>query len=139
MKTVSKILILNSNDEILMQLRSKKSGLKFANYWTLFGGNIKTGENKNQALQRELKEELNVEIQDIKFLKTLQVTIDDKINLPIEAVYHLFVGWVDEKITDIKSNEGEGLRFFKLEELDNHNIVPFFKEAIISYFKEKKE
>lgn len=53
-------IILNENNEIFCAQRSPEMSLP--NLWEFPGGKIEVGETKEQALVREIKEELNCEI-----------------------------------------------------------------------------
>ncbi len=55
-------LIFNDGDEVLM-IRTHK----WSNLWGIPGGKIKWGEVSTTALRREIKEETNLEIDDIRF------------------------------------------------------------------------
>lgn len=56
-------LIFNSKGEVLM-LRTHK----WSNKWGIPGGKIKWGETSEAALRREIKEETNLKVTDIKFV-----------------------------------------------------------------------
>jgi len=64
--------ILNEKNQILLSKRSKKSRNK-AGYWTIPGGRVEFFEKVEDALKREIKEELGI---DIKIIKLLSVTND---------------------------------------------------------------
>ena len=57
-------IIANDSGEILCALRSAK--MNYGNLWELPGGKIEVGEDYCQAIVREIKEELNCEIEFIK-------------------------------------------------------------------------
>ncbi|MCB1160458.1 MAG: NUDIX hydrolase, partial [Leptospiraceae bacterium] len=57
-------IIENENGEILFIQQKKKN----KEYWLLPGGGIEFGESAEEALARELKEELNLDTNDSKFL-----------------------------------------------------------------------
>jgi 8-oxo-dGTP pyrophosphatase MutT (NUDIX family) len=60
-------LIVVDDQHYLMQLRSQKSGIFYPGHWGLFGGAVDHGEDADQALQRELREELGIEIFDATY------------------------------------------------------------------------
>jgi 8-oxo-dGTP pyrophosphatase MutT (NUDIX family) len=60
-------LIVVDDQRYLMQLRSQKSGIFYPGHWGLFGGAVDAGEDPDQALQRELREELGVEISNARY------------------------------------------------------------------------
>jgi NADH pyrophosphatase NudC (nudix superfamily) len=63
----SYILILN-NDKYLLEQSTEKNNYKLA----IPGGHILTGENAEQGLKRELKEELGLEINNIEHIDTIK-------------------------------------------------------------------
>lgn len=58
-------IILNEKKEVLLQLRGKKARNE-RGLWKLPGGQIEYGETAEEALKREIKEELGIEIKIIK-------------------------------------------------------------------------
>lgn len=58
-------IILNEKNQVLLQLRGKKAKNE-KGLWKLPGGQIEYGETAKEALEREIKEELGVEIKVIK-------------------------------------------------------------------------
>jgi 8-oxo-dGTP diphosphatase len=61
MKQIAQILLFDRNQRLLIYLRDNKAEIPFPNHWDLFGGHIEAGETPEQALARELKEELGIE------------------------------------------------------------------------------
>jgi 8-oxo-dGTP diphosphatase len=64
MKKLVKVVgavIENGNNEILCALRSPKMSLP--NQWEFLGGKIEKNENLKEAIEREIKEELNCDIE----------------------------------------------------------------------------
>ena len=62
MKTllVALIGLINENDEVLISLRKNRS--QHNNFWEFPGGKVEEGETIDNALEREIKEELSIEI-----------------------------------------------------------------------------
>jgi 8-oxo-dGTP pyrophosphatase MutT (NUDIX family) len=60
-------LIVVDDERYLLQLRSQKSGIFYPGHWGLFGGAVDDGESANQALVRELREELGIKVSDARY------------------------------------------------------------------------
>lgn len=60
-------IIENENKEILCALRSPEMTLP--NYWEFPGGKIEKGESKEEALKREIKEELGCKIEVLQHVE----------------------------------------------------------------------
>ena len=56
------LLVVNEKNEVLMQLRSD------FNSWDFPGGTMELGETIEEVARRELKEETNLELDDLKVL-----------------------------------------------------------------------
>ena len=54
--------ILTLNNEYVVQLRDDKPNIFFPSFWSLFGGEIEKNENPENALTREIYEEINLRI-----------------------------------------------------------------------------
>lgn len=55
-------LILVESDGYLMQLRDPRPDIWYPDHWGLFGGGVEPGEAPSSALARELKEELELDL-----------------------------------------------------------------------------
>ena len=78
-----------------------------------FGGTIEPGESPEQALVRELQEELNIHITAFEPLMTLKHFRDDETYNEV----HLFIGPLGIMLKDAKPLEGRGMKLFPLTEL----------------------
>ncbi|XHU95846.1 MAG: NUDIX domain-containing protein [cyanobacterium endosymbiont of Rhopalodia gibba] len=56
------LAIVYQEDNFLLQLRDNISMIAYPDHWGLFGGHIELGENPEQALKRELIEEINYKV-----------------------------------------------------------------------------
>lgn len=73
-------------------------------YYRPVGGGIEYGESSEEALKREMKEELNADISDIKFITTIEniFTYNGELGHEVVFVY-------DAKFTDLSIYEKEEL------------------------------
>lgn len=63
-------LVFNDDNKILSLLRSQ--GSDFEGYWEFPGGKVESGETKQQAVIRELAEEVGIDVRKIKRLGLIQ-------------------------------------------------------------------
>lgn len=109
-------------------LATKRGYGEFINMWEFPGGKIESGETKEQALVREIKEELNIEISVDKF------AIDIEYQYPN---FYLFMSCFmcsikDGSIEFLEHNDG---KWITKEELNTLNWLPADIDAV-NYLKE---
>lgn len=109
-------------------LATKRGYGEFINMWEFPGGKIESGETKEQALVREIKEELNIEISV------------DKFAIDIEYQYPNFYLFMSCFMCSIKEGSIELLEYndgkwITKEELNTLNWLPADIDAV-NYLKE---
>lgn len=109
-------------------LATKRGYGEFINMWEFPGGKIESGETKEQALVREIKEELNIEINVDKF------AIDIEYQYPN---FYLFMSCFmcsikEGSIELLEHNDG---KWITKEELNALNWLPADIDAV-NYLKE---
>lgn len=109
-------------------LATKRGYGEFINMWEFPGGKIESGETKEQALVREIKEELNIEISV------------DKFAIDIEYQYPNFYLFMPCFMCSIKEGSIELLehndgKWITKEELNTLNWLPADIDAV-NYLKE---
>lgn len=109
-------------------LATKRGYGEFINMWEFPGGKIESGETKEQALVREIKEELNIEINVDKF------AIDIEYQYPN---FYLFMSCFmcsikEGSIEFLEHNDG---KWITKEELNTLNWLPADIDAV-NYLKE---
>lgn len=109
-------------------LATKRGYGEFINMWEFPGGKIESGETKEQALVREIKEELNIEINIDKF------AIDIEYQYPN---FYLFMSCFmcsikEGSIELLEHNDG---KWITKEELNTLNWLPADIDAV-NYLKE---
>jgi len=104
----SVITFYDRQKRILLQDRHGIS--KIGEEWGFFGGGIETGEIPEQALKREIKEELNFELHDFEFLINYQVFLPNQMYNEI----WMFIGPLDNQ--KIEQKEGRAMKWFTVGE-----------------------
>ena len=69
MQQIAQILLFDGNNKLLIYLRDDKAEIPFPNHWDFFGGHVEAGETPEAALVRELKEELDIELEHWQFFR----------------------------------------------------------------------
>jgi len=133
MKKVAAIILENDKGEILLYLRDNKPGISFPNHWDLFGGYVEEGESIEQALLREVKEELNYELKEYSFFKEYAGGEEET----IKNRKYVFLGRINLPIEQIKLNEGERLQYFAKTEIENVKFANILKAIVMDYIQTK--
>ena len=108
--------IIRKERKLLLVKEILESGRE---YWIFPGGGVKFGENLEEAAKREMKEELDLEI-EVKKLLGFKEAIFPKYN------YHTIIFFFLAKpLGDFLINEKKILevRYFDLEEIEKLNLV----------------
>jgi len=100
----------------LLQLRDNKEGIFYPGHWGLFGGGVESGEEPVNAIRREIKEELGIEIDDVVYITRFDF---DLTPMNLGKFYRIFfkVQIPSTMIKQLKLGEGEALGFFSRKEI----------------------
>ncbi len=133
-----KVFIKNEKlGKYLFFLRDDKSTIPNPNMYDLLGGGIEEGEELMDALKREVKEESNVVISNIKKLGQLIVSsmirdVDDE--RIVTSKINFFLAKTDRTLEDLKLFEGQRLEYFTIEEaLSRDDLALPVRESINKY------
>lgn len=114
------ILLLNSNNELLMLLRDDIPNIPFPDMWDIPGGKVEPGEIPEETVKREMIEEMGLKLENISFFKRYETS-----NL-IDNVFWQRIDLNPDKI-DLK--EGQQIAYFTRDQLSgmilafNYNLV----------------
>ena len=100
-------ILTNKEVEVLLQKRTADYK-RFPSMWTIMGGAIEEGESPEEAVNRELKEELGIKL-NLKFCEEFIL------HTKLDYMY-LFKGNLNN-LGKISIIEGNGLAFFSKKEL----------------------
>ena len=122
-------VIQNEEGKILIAQRNLKKSQ--GGLWEFPGGKIEPNETKEEAIIREIKEEMDIDIETKKF-------IDQKIfNYPDKDINLIAIECKQIK-GDIKLNEHEDFKWVNKNELKNFNFAPADKFIINTILENNK-
>ncbi len=120
------LLIENARGEVLLQLRDNKSEIPYPNCWGTFGGQIEEGEEPEEAIIREIQEELDYR----------PLTVEHYGIFPCDGyeIYMFRCLDPDLNIKTLQVHEGQGAKFFSCTDLDAAAFAFNCREIVRDYF-----
>lgn len=105
----------------------RTSEVRFARMWDAFGGHLEPGELAVDALRRELREELGIDVTRAEFLRIYE----DRDPTSRETFRHyLYVVTAWDGEPRIANDEHSEIRWVSPEEAEALDLMPNLKEAI---------
>lgn len=121
MKTIEVVAaIIKQKDKIFATQRGYG---EFKGYWEFPGGKIEVGETPQQALVREIQEELDTEIEVQELVDTVEYNYPN-FHLVMHCYFCIVVSG------DLVLKEHEAAKWLSKNNLDNMNWLPADKELI---------
>ena len=114
-RRVAIFVLQDENGKILLQHRTANEST-LPNYWAFFGGGIEKDETPEQAVKREAKEELQIDLTEYKFFKKYTYTPDELVKNAVEI--YMFTASLEWPVEQLKKQqlEGDNLGLFTFEE-----------------------
>ena len=136
MFSVATCLLFDRDGKLLIYLRDNNPQISFPNHWDLFGGLLEEGETPEQALVREVKEELGITLSEFYFWKEYESQAEEKPNKK-----YVFYARTNSRTDELKLLDvGQQLKGIYLHELSDYQfaniigkIVEDFKKAAIDF------
>jgi 8-oxo-dGTP pyrophosphatase MutT (NUDIX family) len=107
----------------LLQLRDAKRGIFFPAHWGCFGGALDPGESVEQALTRELEEELSAKIpaDAVRFFSRFEFGLDFACLKPIWRIFYE-IEFSEAQMAGLSLGEGSDMRLFPASAILTHQI-----------------
>jgi len=133
MQKIAAIILENDRGEFLLALRDNKAWIPFPNHWDLIGGHVEEGETPEEALIREFKEELGLDLRDYKFYKEFECLEGDA----FENIKYIYTGKINIPIDEITLHEGQKAQYFTKEEIPDVKFANIIKSVVMDYINQK--
>ncbi len=125
MKKVALALITDSNGRIFLQHRDGNAPVN-PHMWGFWGGQIEEGESPDDAIVRELKEELDI---DIKKDELVKFAVLDSVREGGQWQGHIY-NLKDEGQFKYVLQEGDGMEYFTTEQARLLDTSPIMFEVL---------
>ncbi len=135
MKKIAAIIFENDRGEFLFYLRDNRPGIPFPRHWDLFGGHVEEGETPEEALVREVKEEIGYDLKEYKFFRKYECPEGDA----YPNIKYIFSGRINLPVAEITLLEGEKARYFTEEEVPDIKFANILKMIVLDYIKRRGE
>lgn len=129
MKQSASAIILNEKEEVLLQ----KKDMQYWHWpgcWCMFGGGSKEGETPKETILREIKEEIGLELDEVKLFKTHELE-----NKEGKVMRYVYTSKLKKDIKDISLCEGAGFAFFQKDEISSLKMIPHDMEVLKEFLK----
>mgnify|MGYP001766988467 CR=1 FL=1 len=131
MKKIAAIVFENDKGELLLYLRDNKPGIPFPLHWDLFGGHVEDGETPEEALIREVKEELGYDLKEFTFFRRYECLEGDA----YPNVKYIYSGRIDIPIEKITLYEGDHAEYISREKVKDLRFANILKEIVSDYLE----
>lgn len=131
MKKIAAIILENDKGEFLLALRDNKSWIPFPNHWDLIGGHVEDGETPEEALIREYKEELDLDLKEYSFFRKYECLTGDA----YENTKYIYTGKINIPIEEVTLLEGQRPQFFPREEIPDVKFANIIKSIVLDYIE----
>jgi len=124
-------VILRSPDgKVLVMQRDDDPLLPFANKWTLPGGSVEDSESPDEAIIREIEEELGIRTS----VEVWKVYVREGPN-GILIEQHVYVGSIDDSVTKIEMNEGQQFTWIASGEIGKYEFAYGFDSLLKEFYR----
>jgi 8-oxo-dGTP pyrophosphatase MutT (NUDIX family) len=124
------LAILLRSGRYVLQLRDNKPDIAAPGLWALFGGAVEQNEAAEEAVRREVYEELRLEVGRFRYLWTTE-RYNDFFQQP--ATYSFFEADVTHCWESHQLLEGQEAADYAVDQLGNLQMPPFIRAVLVKH------
>ena len=128
-KEIAAVILQNPAGEFLLYRRDDKPEIPFPDHWDLFGGHVEAGESVEEALRRELLDELELELRDYRFFRRYECLTGDA----YPNVKHIFSAVIDARADQLTLHEGQYLAYFRADQIPGLRLANILKQVLLDF------
>ena len=119
------IIFVNDKKQVLLLLRDDKPDIPYPNMWDIPGGHVDDGETPEQCIVREMKEEMDLDLEEFQLLSVMEF---------VDRIEYTFWKKANLDIESISLHEGQQLKWFTESEAKNTKLAYGFNEIVDDFF-----
>lgn len=122
------IILLNKNNEVLLLLRDNDAAIPYPNMWDIPGGKVEDGESPEEAVRREMNEEMGlIDLGKINLFKIYKSE---------NLVDYIFWKRKDINLDEIDLTEGQRIEYFSIDRIRNTKLAFNYNLVLEEFFNE---
>ena len=130
LRQIAQALLFDRHGRLLIYLRDDKPNIPFPNHWDLIGGHVEADETPEQALVREVKEEIGVDLGDWQFFRRYECLAGD-VYPNIKFIYYAALDTVPN---ELNLYEGQRLLSIEADQRNNYRFANILAAILNDFF-----
>ncbi len=122
------IILLNNNNEVLLILRDNKLSIPFPNMWDIPGGKVEIGETPEEAIRREMNEEMG--LVNLGEINLFGIFTSENIT------DNVFWKRLDIDTAEIELKEGQRIEYFDLKRIKKTKLAFNYNFILEKFYSE---
>jgi 8-oxo-dGTP diphosphatase len=127
-------ILWTDDRRVLLQQRDDRPDLRYADCWTLFGGQVEDGEDPDTAIRRELAEELELTDQPLtlveQYICPVRTTRGE-----VHTTNHVYAGKLAQPFESLTLYEGQTMALMSREEAAQHDLAFAQSPVLVRWFE----
>ncbi len=123
---VAVMLFVNAQGELLLQLRDDNPEIRYPNHWGVVGGHVEAGETFDQALVREVAEEVELTVTEYEYWDTYESKAGN---------VAMYAARLDQDAESLALHEGQRVEFFAPQAAMMQPLVPWLAKRLPDFVR----